>query len=81
MVVRGKRRRCRFCNQLFAPDPRLKGRQIACSAPDCQRRKGSLLSDGWGRRCSVEESGPPLLYVVTLLSLTWNLARVPPDAR
>jgi hypothetical protein len=47
MVVRGKRRRCRFCNQLFVPDPRLKGRQLACSAPDCQRQRKEAGQEQW----------------------------------
>jgi len=50
MVVRGKRkrrRRCRFCSQLFLPDPRLKGRQSVCSAPDCQRRRKQAGQKRW----------------------------------
>jgi hypothetical protein len=48
MVVRGKRsRRCRFCSQLFLPDPRLKGRQSACSAPECQRRRKEAGQERW----------------------------------
>jgi hypothetical protein len=48
MVARGKRRRrCRFCGQLFPPDPRLKGRQSACSALDCQRRRREAGQRRW----------------------------------
>ena len=58
MVVRGKRRRCRFCNQLFVPDPRLKGRQIACSAPDCQRQRKEAGQEQWLSRKSRLLRGP-----------------------
>lgn len=48
MVVRGKRRRrCQFCSQLFLPDPRLKGRQSACSARECQRRRQECGQERW----------------------------------
>jgi hypothetical protein len=48
MVVRGKRRRrCRFCSQLFLPDPRLKERQSACSSPDCQRQRKEAGQERW----------------------------------
>lgn len=41
------RRQCRFCGSLFPPDPRLKGRQSACSAPDCQRERHRLNCAAW----------------------------------
>lgn len=41
MAAEGKRRRrrCRFCAELFQPDPRLKGKQYACGVAECQRQR------------------------------------------
>ena len=50
MIPRRKRRRgkrCRFCGQLFIPDPRLKGRQYACSAANCQVARKKLNQKRW----------------------------------
>src|SRR5262249_13077781 len=34
-----RRRRCSFCGQLFFSEPRLKGRQHACSELSCQAKR------------------------------------------
>ncbi len=55
-MVPGKKRRrqrCRFCGELFHPDPRLKGKQYACSAPQCQlerkraKQRQSCIEDAY----------------------------------
>ena len=49
MAVRRKRRRtrCRFCRELFTPDPRLKGNQYACSAAECQHERKQANQRRW----------------------------------
>ncbi len=42
-----RRRRCRFCRELFTADPRLKERQYACSAPRCQRQRKAASQQRW----------------------------------
>jgi hypothetical protein len=44
---RSRRRRCRFCRELFFHDPRLKERQIACSKPECQRLRKKANQEDW----------------------------------
>jgi len=45
-----RRKRCRFCKDLFAPDPRLKSRQISCSKPDCQKARKKANQELWLER-------------------------------
>jgi hypothetical protein len=48
--TRRRRKRCRFCDSLFLPDPRLRSRQIACSKSQCQEaRKRANQKDWIGR--------------------------------
>ncbi len=42
-----RRKRCRFCCELFTPDPRLKGKQYACSAPQCQLERKRAKQRRW----------------------------------
>ncbi len=42
-----RRRRCRFCEKLFFPNPRLKGRQYACGRADCQRKRHRQNCAAW----------------------------------
>jgi hypothetical protein len=42
-----RRKRCRFCRELFTPDPRLKGNQYACSADDCQHERKRANQRRW----------------------------------
>ena len=48
--MRRRRKRCRFCKELFVPDPRLKGRQVACSKEECQRARKRADRDDWLKR-------------------------------
>jgi hypothetical protein len=51
---RGSRRRrkrcCRFCRELFTPDPRVGPRQVACSKPECQKARKKANQDDWVSR-------------------------------
>jgi hypothetical protein len=42
-----RRRRCRFCGEIFVPDRRLKGRQYACGSAACQRERHRLNCAAW----------------------------------
>jgi len=42
-----RRKRCRFCGELFCPEPRLKGKQYACSAPECQHERKRANQERW----------------------------------
>ncbi len=52
MAVGRKRRskRCRFCRELFCPDPRLKGKQYTCSARECQLERKRAKQRRWAAR-------------------------------
>ncbi len=52
MTVERKRRRkrCRFCRELFCPDPRLKEKQYACSARECQLERKRAKQRRWAAR-------------------------------
>ena len=43
-------RRCRFCHELFRPDPRLGPRQWAGGRPACQRQRHAQNCRAWRRR-------------------------------
>ncbi len=45
-----RRKRCRFCCELFTPDPRPKGKQYACSAPQCQLERKRAKQRRWAAR-------------------------------
>lgn len=47
MVRPRRRNRCRFCEALFSPDPRLKSRQFACSKPQCQKARKRANDKQW----------------------------------
>lgn len=44
---RTRQRRCRWCGELFNPDPRTKGRQRYCSKPACQTKRQRLNESAW----------------------------------
>lgn len=44
-----RRKRCRFCDQLFRPDPRQKKKQKTCGRPECQRQRRRHNSRRWRR--------------------------------
>lgn len=45
--ARQRRRHCRWCGELFEPDPRTKGRQRYCSKPACQIKRQRLNEAAW----------------------------------
>jgi hypothetical protein len=47
---RRRRKRCRFCQTLLQPHPRLGARQWACPAPACQRQRHAENCRQWRRR-------------------------------
>jgi hypothetical protein len=42
-----RQRRCRWCGELFTPDPRTKGRQRYCSKSECQTKRQRLNESAW----------------------------------
>ena len=42
-----RRRRCRFCDRLFWPNPRVKDRQLACSDARCQKERVAETQRNW----------------------------------
>jgi hypothetical protein len=44
---RRSRKRCPFCEELFWPDPRTRGRQWACSKPACQKQRRRESQRRW----------------------------------
>ncbi len=44
---RTRRRRCRWCGELFEPDPRTKGRQRYCSKSTCQTKRQRRNESAW----------------------------------
>ena len=49
-MPRVRRRRCRYCQCLFHPDPRVGPRQRTCGAPACQRERHAESCGRWRRR-------------------------------
>ncbi len=45
-----RRKRCRFCKELFFPDPRLGSRQYACAKPSCQKARNKIKAANWLKR-------------------------------
>ena len=39
---RRRQKRCRYCKELFSPDPRIGSRQYACSKKSCQRNRNQI---------------------------------------
>lgn len=46
-IATRRRKRCRFCGELFLPNPRLKGRQIACAKKSCQKARKKRNQENW----------------------------------
>jgi hypothetical protein len=44
------RKRCRFCRRMFLPDPRTKGKQIACLRQACRRQRKKEGQEAQARR-------------------------------
>lgn len=47
-----KKRPCRVCKRWFRPDARLKGRQMTCGSPECQREWHRRRCAQWNRKNS-----------------------------
>ncbi len=45
--LRTRQKRCKYCAELFEPDPRAKGRQRYCSKSTCQARRQRLNEYTW----------------------------------
>src|SRR3989338_11544857 len=45
-----RKRCCPWCSSLFAPNPRLKGRQKTCGSEKCKRRQNLLAQKRWKRK-------------------------------
>src|SRR2546422_7818333 len=77
MASRRKRRkkRCRFCGQLFIPDPRLKERQYSCAEPPCQGKRKAGNQAQWLSRNSGYFGGRYPKLKVWLASHPGYLAR------
>ena len=43
----GVRRKCKWCLKLFRPDPRNRGHQCYCSAPDCRAASKTASQGRW----------------------------------
>jgi hypothetical protein len=42
-----RKKRCRFCRELFNPGPRAGSRQVSCSRPECQKARKKASQDHW----------------------------------
>lgn len=83
-----RKRPCCICRKWFQPDPRLGGRQKACSAADCQKRRRAKTQATWRRgnpgyfvarriieRNDGEREAEPLRVPAPLSQLPWDLAQ------
>jgi hypothetical protein len=52
-----RRRRCRICGELFAPDPRVGQRQLTCRGVACQKERHRRSCAAWHQRekAAIEE--------------------------
>jgi hypothetical protein len=66
---RMRRKRCRWCGELFDPDPRTMGRQRYCSTPACQTKRQRLNENAWRIR------NPDCLERQREQSRQWHKAR------
>lgn len=48
-MAKVRRRRCRFCGQLFRRDPRLGSRHYACPEPACQTQRKRANRTAWSQ--------------------------------
>ena len=46
-MAKPRRKRCRFCPDLFWPHPRVKKRQRACRKPECQKKRRAETQKAW----------------------------------
>ena len=64
-----RQRRCRWCGELFSPDPRTKSRQKYCSKPACQTKRQRLNESSW------RINNPDCLDYQRGQSRSWHKAR------
>jgi hypothetical protein len=67
--TRARRKRCVWCQTLFKPDPRSKGRQKYCSKPECQRKRQRQNERQW------RLSNPECLAYQRQQSRQWHRTR------
>lgn len=72
-MVRRRRRRCRYCQDLFVPDPRVK-KQKSCGKPPCSRQRKLDADENWrGRRRNRDYFRGRYNYLKTWLALPENI--------
>ena len=82
-----RKRPCRICRRWFHPDPRVGGRQRACSQPDCQTARRQKTQASWrdrnpgysiawriDQRATRAEPPEPLRLPAPLNQLPWHVA-------
>jgi hypothetical protein len=83
-----RKKPCRICRRWFRPDPRVGGRQRACSKPDCQTARRRKTQASWrnrnpgysiawriDQRAAQTEPPEPLRLPAPLHQLPWNVAK------
>ena len=83
-----RKKPCRICRRWFRPDPRVGGRQRACSKPDCQTARRRKTQAGWryhnpgyaiawriDQRAAQAQPPEPLRLPAPLNQLPWNVAK------
>jgi hypothetical protein len=75
---RKRHKRCRFCHELFRPDPRLGARQRACGAPACQRQRHARNCRAWRRRNRAVTRGHYADYVQPARAAARSPGAAPP---
>src|ERR1017187_2240869 len=82
-----RKKPCRVCRRWFEPDPRVGGRQRACSKPDCQTARRQKTQASWrnrnpgygiawrmDQRATQAQPPEPLRLPAPLNQLRWNVA-------
>jgi len=83
-----RKKPCRVCRRWFRPDPRVGGRQRACSKPDCQTARRQKTQASWRSRSpgygiawrldqrAAQTEPPELLRLpAPLHQLPWSVAK------
>ena len=87
-MLEARKKPCRICRRWFQPDPRVGGRQRACSQPDCQTARRQKTQASWrdrnrgygiawrmDRRAVQTQPPEPLRLAAPLNQLPWNVAK------
>lgn len=75
---RKRHKRCRFCHELFRPDPRLGPRQYACGQPACQQQRHAANCRTWRRRNRAVTRGHYADYVKPARTAARSPGAAPP---